>query len=205
MYRFLTVWTRLYPTSCWSFIEMMMPLGISNIGWTGGHWHTSVRMSFGQAKETGNFHVKRIVVFWTLQTTRGTASLRTKKYGSLSHLLLFICVSSSVTPPCIAICHCARRPFLVHPADKHFQPISELPFTYCLTGGKSAEILYGNQLEHITHLLDFIDDKFPGCLPVILDPSSLPTNDLFNVREFIEKQGDGTLIIDTLEMLRERY
>mmetsp|Transcript_9973 Transcript_9973/g.18138 ORF Transcript_9973/g.18138 Transcript_9973/m.18138 type:complete len:139 (+) Transcript_9973:195-611(+) len=78
--------------------------------------------------------------------------------------------------------------------------------TYCLTGDKSAEVLYGKQLEHITHLLDFIDDEFPGCLSAILDPSSLPTNDLFNVREFIEKHGDGTLIIDTLEeTLRERY
>jgi len=78
--------------------------------------------------------------------------------------------------------------------------------TYCLTGDKSAEVLYGKQLEHITHLLDFIDDEFPGCLSAILDPSSLPTNDLFNVREFIEKHGDGTLIIDTLEeILRERY
>lgn len=78
--------------------------------------------------------------------------------------------------------------------------------TYFLTGGQSAEVLYGNQLEHITHLLDFIDDEFPGCLPAILDPSLLPRNDLFNVREFIEKHGDGTLIIDTLEeILREWY
>lgn len=77
--------------------------------------------------------------------------------------------------------------------------------TSCLTGGKSAEVLYASQVEHITRLLDYIDYNFPECLPAVLDPDSLPTNG-FNVREFIEKRGDGALIMDTLEeMLRERH
>jgi len=87
-----------------------------------------------------------------------------------------------------------------------------------LTGGDEGAAFYRAQLNHANELMDILDSKYQHILPAVLDPSRLPTveedaevvvtdtSQSFDVREFLERYGDGSPMVDTLtSMLTERY